>query len=175
MKKFLLIFLLSLPAHGLITDSIELLSPGLTYHVTDGGASHLYSNQISQDGRLIYTPLIGLKKTRMYDEIYHSLSLFHANNSIGSPIWGGTGATGVQIFDFINLGLVYGGYIQNNEDYRAKGIVPFSMTGNTNAFVPLFGVEANMHWELSQKVFLGFNNTLTPIITNHNLSLGLNY
>lgn len=174
MKKLVLaLFLISSISRA--SDSVELIGPGLTYHVIDGGASQFYDHKVSQDGRLIFTPTIGLKKTHVKDSVYHSLSLFHANNSIGSPIWGGIGATGAEIFDIFHFGLVYGGYIQNNEDFKAINIKPFSMAGNTNAFVPLLGVEMNIYFNLSNSMFLGLNNTITSIITNHNLSLGLNY
>lgn len=157
-------------------NSWELMGPGVTYHVLDFGTSNLYSHKLSDDGRLIYTPTIGLKKTFIdKDYMYHSLAAFHSENSIGSPVWGVMGGVGVHMFDFFNLGLAYGGYVQNNNDFANTGIKPYSLAGNTNAFVPLFGFEANFRFDTSDVMFLGFNNLVTPVITNHSLSLGWRY
>ncbi len=157
-------------------DTLELMGPGLTYHLMDGGASYLYSSKYSEDGRWIYTPSIGLRKMHVDKEsVYMSFTAFRSNNSIGSPIWGAIGGTGVQIFSHINLGLAYGGYIQNNEDFRYKNITPFSATGGVNAFVPLLGFNVDFQIPLSDKTFIGFNNLITPVITNHTLSVGLEY
>ena len=157
-------------------DTLELLGPGITWHVIDGGVSNLYSHQLSHDGRLIYTPLIGLKKTHISpDGTYHSFALFTADNSIGSPIYGFMGGVGVEFFKMMQAGFVGGGYIQNNEDFYAQGIVPYSMFGDTNAFVPLLGLEINFKFYTSDTVFVGFNNIITPIITNHSISVGLRF
>lgn len=158
------------------SDTIELVGPGLTMHVIDGGVSDKYVNKISSNGRLILTPQIGIRKTNV-DKwgTYNSLALFAARNSIGSPIYGGFGATGAEFFKFFDAGLVYGFYIQNDEDFRARGIEPFSMWGNTNAAVPLFGIELNVKIRIEDNVFIGFNNIITPILTNTSLSLGLTY
>lgn len=157
-------------------DTLELIGPGATWHVIDGGASYLYDNKISSDGRLLYTPEIGIRKTHIDAEtLYNSFTLFRANNSIGSPVYGGLGGTGVQFFHMFQAGFIFGGYIQNDEDYRYMGIVPFSVTGGSNAFVPLVGLEMNFKVDLSKKFFLGINNIITPVITNSNLSLGYKY
>lgn len=164
-------------SHVKASDTLELVGPGLTMHVIDNdGVSAKYSNKISDNGRLIYTPQLGLRRTHV-DKFgtYDSLVVFAARNSIGSPIYGGFGATGAEFFHFFDAGLIYGGYIQNNNDFRAQGIEPFSMTGNTNAFVPLLGIELNVKFSLDNNVFLGLNNLITPIITNSNLSVGYKF
>jgi hypothetical protein len=174
--KYLFIFLSLLSIQSFASDSLELLGPGVTWHVIDDGASGLYSHKLSSDGRLVYTPMIGIRKTSISDQnVYNSLSLFTAQNSIGSPIYGGMGATGLQLFGVFDAGFVFGGYIQNNQDFQRLGIVPFSATGGENAFVPLMGLEFNVKIKLDKNAFLGINNTITPIITNHNISFGINY
>lgn len=170
------LFLALVVSRANATESLELIGPGVTWHVIDiDGASALYNHKLSNDGRLIYTPQIGLRKTHTEaDGLYNSFTLFAAQNSIGSPIYGGMGGTGIELFKMFQAGFIGGLYVQNNNDFEAKGITPFSMTGGSNAIVPLLGLEMNFKIKLSDKMFLGFNNILTPIITNHNLSFGVN-
>lgn len=173
--KYLLTLLLLFPSLSYADRSLELLGGGITYHVLDYGASSKYSNKISNDGRLIYTPMLGLRITNIPGNYsYSSAAIFRGTSSIGSPIYGGLLSSGLAISVF-QVGFGFGGYIQNNEDFRAKGIQPYSFIGNTNALVPLVGIEANVRYPLSDKLFLAFNNLLTPVITNHYLSLGLKY
>jgi hypothetical protein len=158
-------------------NSVEIIGPSITWHVVDGGgASQFYNHPISPDGRVLYTPMLGLKQTNLDSSgVYNSLALFTAQNSIGKPIYGGIMGTGLNIWKGINAGFVFGGYVQNNTDFQNLGITPFSMTSGVNAFVPLMGLEVNFHIKLTDKTFFSINNTITPIITNHNLSFGVNY
>jgi hypothetical protein len=174
MIKYLFALLLSISVQA--NDSIEFIGSGITWHVIDTGTSNRYSNQISRDGRLINTPQFGLRKIHVdKDFMYHSLTLFTAANSIGSPIYGGIGAIGAEFFGFFHAGLTIGGYVQNNNDFAAHGIVPFSLTPGTNAIVPILGVEMNVQVVFDEGIFVGLNNLITPIITNHCLSLGVKY
>lgn len=172
MNKILFLALMMISSIASAEYSLELIGGGLTYHVIDNGAASQFSNKLSNDGRLIYSPTIGLKiLNRPGDYSYKSAAIFRGLNSVGSPMTGGILATGLAIGPF-NLGFVIGGYVQNNEDFRARGIQPYSVFGNTNAFVPIAGVEGNVRIPLGEKTYLGINNILTPIITNHSLSLG---
>lgn len=171
----LITLFLAMFAANVHADSLELIGPGLTWHVVDGNADYLYNHKVSSDGRLIYTPQIGLRYTHNDELFYESLSAFTAQNSIGSPIYGGIGALGISFSKYINTGIILGGYVQNNEDFRALNITPFSLTGGENAFVPLLGFEFNLKFYLTDRTFLGLNNMVTPIITNHNLSFGVYY
>lgn len=173
MKKILFAIVMLTSSISSARYSIELVGGGLTYHVIDNGASANFSNKISKDGRLIYTPSVGLKVLNLPgDYTYKSATVFRGLNSVGSPITGGMLGTGLA-FGPASLGIVLGGYVQNNEDFRAKGIEPYSVCGNTNAFVPIAGAEFNLRVPVGENVYVGLNNLLTPIITNHSLSLGL--
>ncbi len=156
-------------------DTLELVGPGITWHVIDGGASSQYNHKLSSDGRLIYTPQIGIKKTRIEAMQYNSFAIFTAQNSIGSPIVGAMGATGIELFNMFQVGFVLGGYVQNNNDFKAMGITPFSIMDGPNALVPIMGIDLNFKYKISDLLFVGFNNILTPVITNSNLSIGLEY
>ena len=174
MKYLLLLFLISINSFANDNKSIELIGPGITYHVIDNGVATQYSNKLSSDGRWIKTNQLGIRFTNTENYSYNSTALFIASNSIGSTVYGGLASTGMHIIIF-DTGFVFGGYVQNNEDFRAKGIEPYSLAGNTNAFVPLMGMEFNVKFPIGSKIFLGLNNLITPIITNHNLSIGLKY
>ena len=174
MKLLLILLLLSPLAQA--KESVELIGPGITWHVIDNGAAPYFSNKLSNDGRLIYTPQIGLRKIHTDREfVYNSCAVFMGSNSIGSPIYGFVGSTGVELLRILHVGIAIGTYIQNNNDFNAKGIEPFSMTGGTNALVPILGFEINTQIPVTDKLFIGFNNLITPVITNHNLSFGLEY
>lgn len=174
--KYLLGLVFLFNQNVMALDQLELVGPGLTWHVIDNGAAPYFDHKISSDGRLIYTPMIGLKKIHVDQYgMYHSLTVFRASNSIGSPIWGGIGSTGAAFFRMLYAGFAFGGYIQNNNDFKAMGLVPFSLNDGANAFVPILGLEINGKFLVSDNVYIGFNNLISPIITNHTLSVGVNY
>lgn len=174
MKQFLFILLLLFSAVS-GADTLEIIGGGLTYHVLDGGASPLYSNKVTDDGRLIVTPTIGARFVHNLDIWwYDSAALFYSTNSIGRPVQGAMVSAGMHQ-EYFNIGLALGGYLQNNEEFRAKGIQPFSLDSDDEiSIVPLLGIEVNFILPLTNRVFLGINNLLTPILTNHTLSLGVN-
>lgn len=173
MKKFLLSLLFLLPLTAQASDkSLELVLGGVTFHVMgDDDVSSLYSNKLSNNGRLIATPTLGVRYTRSPDVTYESAAIFIGTNSVGERIYGATASYGLKL-ENLELGLIGGGYIQNNNDFYAKGIIPYSLTDGTNALVPIFGIELNYRIRLGESTFLGINNILSPVITNHNLSLG---
>lgn len=171
------LFLAMFVANARAANTVELVGPGLTWHVTDGsGASQMYNHPVSPDGRLLFTPMVGLKQTNLDSSgIYNSMALFTAQNSIGKPVYGGLLGTGVNIYKSLNAGVVVGGYVQNNQDFKYLGVTPFSMTDGVNAFVPLLGFEVNFKIHTSEKTFIGISNIVTPVITNHSLSFGVYY
>ena len=174
MKFVIMLLLLSSTAFA--KESIELIGPGVTWHVLDNGAAPYFSNKLSSDGRLIYTPQVGFRKIHTDNQfVYSSFAAFMGSNSIGSPIYGFVGSTGVELLRILHIGIAIGTYIQNNNDFNAKGLEPFSMTSGTNALVPILGFEINTQIPISDRMFIGFNNLITPVITNHNLSIGLGY
>jgi len=171
-KYIFLIIMMAITARA--ENSLELVGPGVTFHVIDGGVSNLYSNKLSNDGRLIYTAQLGLRYVSSEDFGYSSIGIFRALNSVGSPITGAIYGYGISMTN-LNVGFVAGGYIQNNNDFYARGIQPFTLFGGTNALVPLVGFEINMKIPISKRTFIGFNNILSPVITNHNMSIGIKY
>lgn len=174
--KYILGLILLFGAASHADENWEFIGPGITYHVIDNGAAPYFDHKLSGDGRLIFTPMVGLKKTHIDPtNTYNSFTIFTAANSIGSQVYGAVGGTGIRFFRILYGGFAYGAYVQNNNDFKAMGITPFSINDGVNAIVPIFGLEINAHFPIGDTLFIGFNNLLTPIITNHNLSIGLQY
>jgi hypothetical protein len=164
--------MLSLQAKA--NETLELVGGGITVHIEDsGGVGQYFSNKITPDGRVIANPVVGLRYTDYSDILlYWSGAGFYGVNSIAKPITGGLVSGGLG-FEYVNVGLVAGGYVQNNNDFYNIGIQPYSLTDGSNAFVLMAGVEVNFKIPLSDDIFLGINNLLTPVVTNHTLSLGV--
>lgn len=142
------------------SDRIELLGPGQTFSVMSTGGTD----------RFYYTQQIGLKKTNITNNVYNSLSLTYANQ-----VYGLIGGTGIQMMHMLNTGIIYGFFVQNNNDLRAAGIAPDSMTDGSNAIVPIFGLEINAHFDTTDNTFIGWNNIISPLMVRSSLSFGLRY
>lgn len=159
-------------SHCAKASTLEVIEGGVTYHVVNNQeVSQKFSRPLSSDGRLIATPLFGMRYTFDEDIGYQAVSGFVGSNSINSPITGITYSVGIG-FEYLNLGLINGFYMQNDHDFEAKGIQPYSLNGGSNAIVPIIGLECNFKIPLKKDLFFGFNNILTPVITTHNISLG---
>jgi hypothetical protein len=152
--------------------SVEAIGGGITYHVIDDGASSKYVTKWSSDGRLIFNQLYGIKYIDEFFDTYWSMALFGGNNSIGAPMTGAMGSLGFVWGNF-NYGLAMGGYLQDDNAFRSKGIEPYRLSefGNTG-LVPILGAEINYKVDLSNRVYLRLNNLVSPVITNTSLSIG---
>ena len=173
MRKIILIGLfLSTMGHA---DSLEIIGGGVTYHIIDNGTSNLYANHISNDGRLIFTGLMGIGYNHYFGDNYASFRTFVGENSVANPIVGYMGSYGWAINKGLDIGIVVGGYFQDDIAYQQKGIVPFSLGGGHSALVPVVGAEINFKVMLSSDKFIKFNNIISPVITNHTISFGVNF
>ncbi len=153
--------------------SVEILGGGLTYHFVANSPSR-FSNKISSDGRLIsnLTYGLGVAYTDFVNSFYIAVHLFQGNNSVNQPINGGTLSIDA-ITKYCDVGFVVGAYVQNDYDFISAGIAPFSITSGANAIVPIIGLEINPKFAFGDRYYVKLNNIITPIITNHSLSLGM--
>ncbi len=177
-KLFILfsLFLISF-AHaedGRSVLSFELIGGGLTYHMA-GDASPYYTDKVSSDGRLIDNFIYGAGVNYIDSTgLYISIRYFKGNNSVHLPINGGTFSAGAA-YKYLDVGWIIGGYVQNEYDFIATGIIPFSLNHGSNSVVPIIGVEISPKLPLGNSFYLKLNNILTPLLTNHTISLGLNF
>lgn len=153
--------------------TLEVIGGGLTYHLW-GYSYPDYVGKLIDDGSLIANPLVGVGYTNEDASSYASYKVFFGDNSLGYPIGGFTTGHGVRLGRW-HLGLVIGGYLQDDDEYFNRGIVPFSLTTGRAAFVLIGGVEANYDIPLNDKCFLRINNLITPALTNHTLSFGFSF
>ncbi len=156
--------------------SFELIGGGLTYHFVDYGSAKNFSHKISPEGKLIGNLVYGFGIT-IYgskNKNYYALRGFQGENSIAKPINGAIATFGTHSRN-VEFGVVWGAYVQNEYDFRGTGVVPYSVGQGSNSIVPIIGVELNFKIFLKGALFTKFINVVTPIITNHSLSLGLDF
>lgn len=158
----LLLGLLTFSAHA------DLVVGGLTYHLfTSRDIGSRFSNQISPDGALIATPTLGYSWSTLDGSSFATRTVFVALNSVGEAAAGGVFSTGEEVGD-LQLGLAFGGYLQDDREFRRRGIAPFVIAESHNVgLVPVAGIVLN--YRLSPRLQL--NNLLTPVMTNHSLSI----
>lgn len=170
MFKSIAFLVLLLPV-VLKADSFELMAGSLTYHtLVDHSVTDYFPHKISNDGNLIYNQLYGIGYINNQDLVYQSFRVFAGNNSIEEPMVGGAYSFGFSLKNWDN-GLVIGGYFQDGASFSKKINYLWALSD----FIPLVGFEFNYKIMLSDKIFIKINNYLSPIITNHSLSIGQNF
>ena len=169
----LAIILLSLSCNA--TESYELVGGGLTYHIMVPIRSRNFSNKVSEDGRLIDNPIIGIQRVVESRDYYTSLGAFTGANSVGDTILGMKYSTGARIEHWY-LGIVLGAYEQPTHTFYDRNIVPFQLAkiGDVG-IVPVVGWEVNYRINLSRSYYLKLNNIVSPMITNTTISVGVSF
>lgn len=154
---------------------VEVVGGSLTYHLIDYSNAVQYSNKLSNDGRLIDNPILGIQYVKESRLTYESIGVFTGENSIGKDILGLKLSTGEKMSN-LYLGVVIGAYEQSTKSFRDKNIVPFQVgqVGDVG-IVPLVGVELNYKIKVANKIYVKINNVVTPILTNSTISLGFSY
>ena len=180
MKKLLLApLLLSFSALADPTynaNEIEIVGGGITYHLWDGNNYSPYAHALTSNGRVILNPLAGVKFEHIDKEsgTYFSLIGFGGDNSVSQPIYGGMYSMGYH-YKFVDLGIVGGGYMQDDRPYTAAGFTTISVGPANNAMVPIVGVEVNFIIPLDNETYLRQSNIITPAITNHTIGFGIRF
>lgn len=176
--KYLVVLALLLGCTAALAENreIEVIGGGLTYHLLDNSKPHLYSHQVSGDGRLISNPLYGVGYSVSYpkSQAYDFFALFGGENSIGRQVWGGMIGHGTE-WKYVRLGWVLGAYIQNDNDFQGTDVVPDSMNRGANAIVPVVGLHLALRLPLGDRYELKMNNIVSPLLTNSTLSLGVRF
>jgi len=170
-----LLLLLTASCAHVIQD--EVVVGSYTYHVVNNGSvSKKYSRKVTDDGRLINNNLLGYRRTDILGNgsFYISKSVFVGENSITEPIFGGSLSLGQRHHNLF-YGGVLGLYIQDYKAYEERGIEPFSIGRGRMSVVPIFGGELNYQINLGKKYFMKLNNVITPVLTNHSVSFGVEY
>ncbi len=156
------------------SDNFEYIQGGLTWH-TSGIGAEKYSNQLSPDGRLIYTQLQGLRYvSEAKDGYYFAAEAFIGQNSIASPMEGTAASYGLY-GKYWAAGVLVGAYVENKDDYSTRTLGAFcATTVGSSCYVPLLGPELSLKQPLG-RVYLKENLILTPVIFNANISLGVQF
>lgn len=159
-------------------DSIELMYSVYTYHLTNPeNIGNKYENKVSKDGRLIDNPMFGIGFKTVVDTAYQTNNFFGGQDSVGSPIFGIMRATGYRSSWGFHAGFVYGAYFMNNKTWVERGIMHTNAlkVSDASSIVPLIGVEISQEIPLGKTIYLKLNNLITPVLTNHSVSFGINY
>jgi hypothetical protein len=159
-----------------LSVSVEAVGGALTYHLIDDGASQLYVQKITRDGRLIFNPIYGANFIFESKESFFSIGGFAGQNSVGLPIQGGLISNGVKVANgHLYLGWAVGGYVQNDLAFRAKGVIPFKLFefSHYRDFVPLIGIEIDLKFMLTNHFYFKIYELLTPILNVNTLALGV--
>jgi hypothetical protein len=172
-KTIFLIILLSSIAQA--KDSLEVVGGSLTYHLesSSDGRPMPYDHTLTPDHELIDNPLFGLGWVHQTkDDYYWGAKLFGGENSVGQPMTGLDASFGA-VYGGWFIGVVGGGYVQNNKTFESAGVIPPSIAefGDTG-LVPIIGGEANYRINLWGNSYLKWNNLLTPMLYNMSLSIG---
>lgn len=165
------IIILLIVAKRTNADSLEYVGTSVTYHINgDHEVSEKFHNKLGFNGNLIYTPIHGLIYTKQEDFTYTAYKGFFGNNSVGETMIGGIYSMGIQLYN-TQIGVLAGAYYQDKSEFDKRNI----RLGISSDFMPVFGLELNQKFYISDKEFIKWTNTLTPFITNHALSIGIDY
>jgi len=147
---------------------LELLIGSLSYHpFFNTELSNRFDNKVTDGGRLISNPVVGVRATRPLEKYYQSLSVFTGQNSVGAPITGTTVSMGVG--ERFMVGGVIGAYHQDSKPFKDREL------DSPHPFMPFAGLEVNYRVPIGEKYCMTFNNVLTPLLTNHSVSFGVKF
>jgi hypothetical protein len=121
--------------------------------------------------------MYSFKITKPDSEFYTSDAFFIGENSVGTLMSGYMGASGVYLNKYTQFGAIYGAYAQDNTEFMRRGIYNCMawFPESKISVIPIFGVEVNFKVNLSDKVFIKLNNVITPVVTNHTISIGFEF
>ncbi len=171
MIKFLFLFLLTIPVFA--QTSLMLGTGSLTPHITN--SKKPYCNQWNDTG-IIFNRTYYIR----YGRGNHAVTYMQGEDSICSSIKGGFYTYRFYGGNFLDMGLIAGGYNYKEENWKATNdnrpagydtvdLVSVDVFGLE--FVPILGIELSLHLIRGRSWSLKLNNILTPIITNHSLAL----
>ena len=156
-------------------ESNEVLAGALTQHFTNfGGVSRKFDNKISADGTLIANPMLGWRIVKTEGLVYTSSTLFGGENSIGEMMGGVAFSGGVKV-DHLRIGLVGGGYLQDDQKFRDRDIHPFSVSlGDRMGLAPIAGVELSIDVPLEHETYMTVYTIISPVLSTTTVGFGWN-
>jgi len=174
MKKLILLLgLLSIRAFA--TNEIDFITGSATYHIIDPTNYGAYGPSFTSNGRGILNAVVALRYTYYRDDgVYWSVAGMAGQNSIFQPIYGGMYSRGYH-YKYIDLGVIAGGYIQDDTEFTKRGLANASIGYGSHALVAGIGVEANLNIPLDDHWIIRENNIIMPLIINVTLGLGYKY
>lgn len=148
-----------------LADTREIVMTSVSYHpmINDAVAAKLDG---SLAPGLIFNPMIGIVETKTDFLFYTSYKGFFGRNCVSQPMVGGMVSAGADLGGF-QLGLVGGAYYQDSSKFTERGIS--ILVGD---IMPILGMEMNYRVYLDDQAFLKLTNTISPVLTNHALSIG---
>lgn len=151
----------------------EVQLGALTQHFTNfDGVSSRFSNKVSRDGTLIANPMGAWRIIKTEGLIYTSSAVFGGENSVGELMGGVAASTGV-IVDHLKLGVAAGGYLQDNQKFRDRGITPFGLNlGDRLGLCPIAGVELSIDVPLDHDTYMTIYTLVTPILSTTTVGFG---
>ena len=166
--------------------TLELSSSFLTHHFSQLNADR-FENPVSEDGRTINNPLYGF--TYSYSDntdFYNSFTLFSGEDSIGSPMQGFsfTGGFGDITSSTVQFGWVWGMYFYDESAWEERFADREAQTPSWlyayyveqwRGVNMIFGLELNFKFDITDHTFIKIRNTVTPMISNHSLSIGFEF
>jgi hypothetical protein len=170
MKAFLILFLTCFSFVAL-ADSLEVATGSLTYHFLNQEVSDKYSNKVSSVPGLITNPMLGLRYNSEInsDKDILTHSIFSGQNSIGEFMAGYSAALKAN-YGSLLLGPVLGFYYQDHSKFFDRGL---ELQNPCKCdIMPVLGVEFNFIFNLNKDVYFSQNNVITPILSNHTISIG---
>ena len=176
MFKILIALLISTSAFA--GSQKEIGFGSYSYHLRgDPESFGKLSNKVSSDGRLIANGMLTYKNTKTGKFGYASSAAFIGQNSVGTLMTGYMGAVGALVTKNLQIGFIMGAYVQDNTEFMRREIKNSMALFPNSAIsvVPLAGVEINYKVPLNKKLFLKVNNIITPAVTNHTLSIGVEF
>lgn len=174
MKKLILLLgLFSITA--LADNELDLITGSATYHVIDPTNYGAYGPSFTSNGRGILNAVGAVRLIHYRDDgVYWSVAGMYGQNSIFQPIYGGMYSRGYH-YKYIDLGVIVGGYIQDDTQFSARGLGDASIGYGAHALVAGIGVEANFIIPLGGNWVLRENNIVMPLIINATLGMGYKF
>ncbi len=150
----------------------EVLGGALTQHFTDfGGVSRVFDNKVSKDGTLIANPMIAYREVEYTGLGYSSRAAFGGQNSIGELMGGAAFSVGVKV-DYVRIGLVAGGYLQDDKKFRDRNVQPFTIPLGRYGLAPLAGVEFQTDLPITHNKYLTLYTIVTPVLATAVIGFG---
>jgi hypothetical protein len=147
----------------------DIYAGSITHHlIVSDGVEEKFKGKIANNGRTIANTLLGVGSYKSRHGKYISTRIFMGQNSIHEFMAGAVYGLGYAT-NYLDYGIIVGGYGQNNRFYRDQGISNFAIELGSMGIVPIIGGELVLKYPITPKLTVGLVNVVTPALTNHSL------